>query len=295
MSEVSESGLARRGTQSSRRQLAAMLRASGEDSDVTAALLTEYGDALFDFITLMVGPGSVAEQVLADTVIAATGLARRLRDEDMLTAWLFALARRECRRHPPVVWRAAEWDGLRSLARSDLVARRGSVPVDLVRMAVLGMGPRDREILVLSSTRSALLSDDLAAILRVSPEQAVEAVATAHEKFEQALARCAKEIGYQRDPRSRAPEIGELVGMVLTGIHRPLPFPWVVSVSVAPETAAYRDEVRSRAALDVLDGFPEYPESASRQSAAPQAEPARRPSSQPIARDWNRAVGFVPR
>src|ERR1700691_5740295 len=130
MSEVSESGLARRGTQSSRRQLAAMLRASGEDSDVTAALLTEYGDALFDFITLMVGPGSVAEQVLADTVIAATGLARRLRDEDMLTAWLFALARRECRRHPPVVWRAAEWEGLRSL----VVGSRGSVPVDLVRM-----------------------------------------------------------------------------------------------------------------------------------------------------------------
>lgn len=259
MSEVWTGGLARRGTQSAKRELAVTLRSNWNDGSDAAALLTAYGEVLYDYIILMVGPGEVAERALTDTVVAATGLAGWLRDDDMLLAWIFALARHACRRHPPVVWREQQWDWMRSLAVNGPVGHGSAVPVGVLRMAVFGLAPRDREVMVLSSTRCKLLSTDLAAILRISRDDAVQAVTDAHRRFEQALALCAKEIGYQRDPHVRAPEIGEMVGMVLSGLHRPLPFRWIVHTAVAPEAMAYRREVLSRIWLSDVDGFPEEP------------------------------------
>jgi DNA-directed RNA polymerase specialized sigma24 family protein len=316
MSEVWAAGLARGGTQSAKRELAATLRVNWNDGSDAAAILTAYGEVLYDFIILMVGPGEVAEHVLTDTVIAATGLARWLRDDDMLLAWLFALARHACRRYPPVVWREQQWEGMRSLAVNGPVGQGSAVPVGVVRMAVLGLAPLDREVMVLSSTRCKLLSTDLAAILRISREDAVQAVTTAHRRFEQALAICAKEIGFQRDPHVRAPEIGEMVGMVLSGLHRPLPFGWIVHAAAAPEGVAYRHEVLSRIWLSNLDGFPEQPRSDPRprndargqgeqvQSAVPRGTPdaiGHRSWRVPAAarremapRNWGRPAGMVP-
>jgi DNA-directed RNA polymerase specialized sigma24 family protein len=267
-------GLAPRETLTGKRRLAAMLRA-GQHPDAASALLSAYGGPLFDFITLMLGPGEVAERVLADTVIAATGLAGWLRDDDLLPAWLFALARCECRAYPPVVWRGREWESLGSPEADDAAGWGQQVPVDVVRMAVLGMGPRDREFLVLSSTRCKLLSDDLAVIFRITGEEAVQAAGQAQEKFERALALSARKIGYTRDPRVRAPEIGEMVGMVLSGIHRPLPVRRIVRLYRAPEMAGYRDHVRSGYALDRFDGFPAA-------DGSPRRDPgARRPGARP--------------
>lgn len=271
-----------------------MLRV-GHHPDAASALLRAYGGPLFDFITLMVGPGDVAEQVLTDAVIAATGLARWLRDDDLLPAWLFALARRECRMYPPVVWRGREWEWLRSLAEDDPAGWGHQVPVGVVRMAVLGMGPGDREILILSSTRCKLLSDDLAVIFRISRDEAVEAVGQAQGKFERALALSAKQIGYRRDPRVRAPEIGELVGMVLSGIHRPLPLRRIVHAYRAPEAAAYRDQVRSGFHLDRLDGFPASDEPQRRRDPDTPGYAARpRPGSSASARRSNASVPAAP-
>jgi DNA-directed RNA polymerase specialized sigma24 family protein len=257
MSEVAQVAFVRAGMQIANRDLALTVRGRGRNRDAELALLVVHGEALFDFISLMVGPGEVAERVLADTTIAATSLVGGLRDDDLFHAWLFALARQECRRYPPVVWRERQWDGLRNLASRGPVGRRDAIPVEAVRMAVLGLAPSDREVLVLSSTRCKLLSGDVAAIFRASREEAVRSVAEAHRKFEEALAVCARTIGYQRDPRNRAPEIGELVGMVLSGIHRPLPTGRVLHVSRAPELAAYRRDVVARIRLNQLDGFPE--------------------------------------
>lgn len=257
MGEVAQVAFVRAGMQLANRDLALTVRANGRNRAAELALLSAHGEALFDFITLMVGPGEVAERVLADTTIAATSLVGRLRNDDLFHAWLFALARQECRRYPPVVWRERQWDGLRSLASRGPVGRRDLIPVEAVRMAVLGLGPSDREVLVLSSTRCKLLSDDVAAIFRMSREEAVRSVAEAHRKFEEALAVCARTIGYQRNPRNRAPEIGELVGMVLDGVDRPLPTGRVFHLSRAPELAAYRRDVVSRIRLNQRDGFPE--------------------------------------
>jgi hypothetical protein len=136
------------------------------------------------------------------------------------------------------------------------VERRGPVPVEVVQMAMLGIAPRDREILVLSSTYCKLLSSDLAAVFGIRGEDAAAAVATAHQRFEQALGMCAKEVGYRRDPRNRAPEIGELVGMVLSGVDRRLPVEQLFHVAQARDLAAYRHEVISRIRLNGGDGFP---------------------------------------
>lgn len=228
------------------RELASTLR-TGEHSGVAAtALLATHGEALYDFITLMLGPGDVAERALTETVIAATSLAGRLREEEMLPAWLFALARHECRRHPPVVWRERHWQDLRRLARAGRVVPGSPLPAEVVRMAVLGLAPRHREVLVLASTRFKLLSRDLAAILEMSPEDAIGSVETAQENFEQALALCARTVGYRRDPRNRPPEIGELIGMVLDGIRPPLPSSRIIHACQARELAAYRRDVNSR-------------------------------------------------
>jgi hypothetical protein len=52
---------------------------------------------------LMVGPQDLADRVLAGTFVSATTLVDWLPDDDLLTAWVFALARQQCRQHPPVI------------------------------------------------------------------------------------------------------------------------------------------------------------------------------------------------
>lgn len=252
VSRIGPVGPARSLSYGARHRLAAILRAHRDDSQAIEAVLRAYGAAFYDFIMLMVGPGEFADRVLADTMIAATGLVDWLRDDDLLTAWVFALARHQCRRHPPVVWRERHWRELRSIP----VDRSGSVPVEVVRMALLGIAPTDRELLLLSSTYCKLLSSDLAAIFGMSAEGTAEAVAGAHRRFEQALAMSAAEVGYQRDPRGRAPEIGELVGIAMRGVDRPVPTDRVLYMALAPAAAGHRREVLSSIELGRQDGFP---------------------------------------
>jgi hypothetical protein len=242
--------------QSANRELASTLRADGNNGAAAMALLATHGEGLYDFITLMLGFGDLAGRALADTAIAATSLAGRLGEEEMLPAWLFALARHECRRHPPIVWRGRHWQDLRRLATGGRVVQGSPLPAPVVRMAVFGLAPRDREVLVLASTRFKLLSRDLAAILEMSPEDVIGSVAKAQENFEQALALCARTVGYRRDPRSRPPEIGELIGIVLGGIRPPLPSRRIIHACQARELAAYRRDVTSRIDLAGPDGFP---------------------------------------
>jgi DNA-directed RNA polymerase specialized sigma24 family protein len=256
MSGAGRVELAYAAMQSANRELASTLRADGNNGAAAMALLATHGEALYDFITLMLGFGDLAARALTDTAIAATSLAGRLREEEMLPAWLFALARHECRRHPPVVWRERHWQDLRRLARGGRVVQGAPLPAEVVRMAVLGLAPRDREVLVLASTRFKLLSRDLAAILEMSPEDVIGSVAMAQENFEQALALCARTVGYRRDPRNRPPEIGELIGIVLGGIRPPLPSRRIIHACQARELAAYRRDVRSRIDLADPDGFP---------------------------------------
>jgi RNA polymerase sigma-70 factor (ECF subfamily) len=239
-----------------RREIAVILRNDRSGDRAVEVLLDAYGPALHDFIMLMVGPGDMADQVLADTVIAATCLVPRLPDDDQLTAWVFALARKLCRRHPPVVWRELEWRGLRDSSPGLRAARAACVPVAVIRMALLGIAPRDRELLLLSSTYCKLMSSDLAAVFGMSVDGAATAVAEAHQRFEQALAMSAALVGYQREPGSRAPEIGELVGAALRGVDRPMPDDRVFHMALAPQAAGYHRELLAGIELADYGGFP---------------------------------------
>ena len=271
MDEIGQAGPARGLSHGARRELAATLRRRGDVSRAVDSFLAVYGSTVYDFIVLMVGPGELADRVMTDTALAVTYLAGWLRDDDLLTAWVFALARYECRSYPPVVWRERQWEELRSLAIDGPVGQRGSVPVDVVQMALLGLAPKDREVLVLSSTYCKLLSSDLAVVLGISGADAAAVAGGAQRRFEQALAICADEVGYRRDPRNRAPEIGELVGMVLSGIRRVLPVDQIFYLAQTVELAGYRREVVSRIRLDEHDGFPlpRIPEPASDHSVVP--------------------------
>jgi len=271
MDEIGQAGPARGLSHGARRELAATLRRRGDVSRAVDSFLAVYGSTVYDFIVLMVGPGELADRVMTDTALAVTYLAGWLRDDDLLTAWVFALARYECRSYPPVVWRERQWEELRSLAIDGPVGQRGSVPVDVVQMALLGLAPKDREVLVLSSTYCKLLSSDLAVVLGISGADAAAVAGGAQRRFEQALAICADEVGYRRDPRNRAPEIGELVGMVLSGIRRVLPVDQIFYLAQTVELAGYRREVVSRIRLDEHDGFPlpRIPEPARDHSVVP--------------------------
>lgn len=248
-------GPARALSHGERRRLAAALRSDTDIDRLLGALLDAYGHAVNDFVLLMLGPDEIADRVTADTMVAAIGLAGRLRDDDLLSAWIFALARHLCHQHPPVVWREREWRGLRDLARARGHAE-DMVPPRIVRMALLGISPRHREVLILSSTYCKLLSSDLAAIYGVSGEEAAAMVASAHQWFEKALAMSAKEARYKRDPRSRAPEIGELIGAALNGVQPGVPEDWAYYTALAPEMAAHRQEVCRGIELARADGFP---------------------------------------
>lgn len=298
MGEIGRAGSARVLGHGARRELAATLRRRNAGRAVDA-FLAAYGSTVYDFIVLMLGPGELARRVVTDTTLAVTCLAGWLRDDDLLTAWVFALARHECRRYPPVVWREQQWEGMRSLAAGGPVGQRGSVPVAVVRMALLGLAPKDREVLILSSTYCKLLSSDLAAVFGISGEDAAAAVAGAHQRFEQALAMCAEEVGYRRHPRNRAPEMGELVGMVLDGTDRRLPVDRILHVAHARELDVYRREVVGRIRLDDRDGFPLpwYPERAMNHVGVPYHPPgtgavqARDPRSE---REWPPAYRMPP-
>src|SRR5262249_23211585 len=170
--------------------------------------LAAYGSTVYDFIVLMVGPGELADRVMTDTTLAVTYLAGWLRDDDLITAWVFALARYECRSYPPVVWRERQWEGLRSLAMDGPVGQRGRAPVDVVRGAWVGRAPGAGGVLVLSSPYGKLLSGARPGVLGISGGDAAAVVGGARLRFEQALAICAEEVGYRRDPRNRAPEMG---------------------------------------------------------------------------------------
>jgi DNA-directed RNA polymerase specialized sigma24 family protein len=256
MNRLEPVGPARSLSYGARQQLAAILRARWDRNRVVGALLHAYGAAVHDFIMLMIGPGNLADQVLADTVIAVTHLVDWLPDDDLLTAWVFAIARQQYRRHPPVVWQERRWQELRDATAAWGGWRTDSVPVPVVRMALLGIAPQDRELLLMSSTYCKLMSSDLAAIFGMTVDEAAAAVANAHRRFEEALAMSAAEVGYQRDPRSRAPEIGELIGIAMRGVNRLVPEDRVYYMALAPEAADYRREVLSGIGLAERDGFP---------------------------------------
>ncbi len=172
-----------------------------EDSEVVAAIVAgdpgglaeaydKYAVPLHAYCRSMLREPADAADAVQDTFVIASSKLGGLRDPGKLRAWLYAVARNICHRR----LRASEaTSALEEAAEvpseaSDLsrAAERAELS-GLVRAAMLGLNPADRDILELSLGHD-LDGGDLADILGVSRNHAHARLSRAREQMERSLA-----------------------------------------------------------------------------------------------------------
>ena len=172
-----------------------------EDSEVVAAIVAgdpgglaeaydKYAVPLHAYCRSMLREPADAADAVQDTFVIASAKLGGLRDPGKLRAWLYAVARNICHRR----LRAGEaTSALEEAAEvpsetSDLgrAAERAELS-GLVRAAMLGLNPADRDILELSMGHE-LDGGDLADILGVSRNHAHARLSRAREQMERSLA-----------------------------------------------------------------------------------------------------------
>lgn len=154
-----------------------------------AAAYSAYADLLHTYCRGLVHEPEDAADALQDTFVVAAQKVGGLRDPDRLRPWLYAVARNECLRR------------LRARARTVGLAEAGEVtddsvdPVgdlhreelrDLVRAALDGLNPSEREVLDLS-VRHEFDGAGLGAVLGVSANHAHALLSRARGQLETAL------------------------------------------------------------------------------------------------------------
>ncbi|MEV6609165.1 sigma-70 family RNA polymerase sigma factor [Kutzneria sp. NPDC051319] len=155
-----------------------------------AELYQRYADPLYTYCVAQLQDRDAAADVLHDTLIVAAERVSQLRDPERLRPWLYAIARNECHRRR------------RSLRRLVALEEAGDVPapvedVDtglrldetrrLVRDAVVGLNPSEREVLQLAGSHG-LSGPELALALGVSGNHANALLSRARQQFEKSLA-----------------------------------------------------------------------------------------------------------
>ena len=154
-----------------------------------AELYQRYADPLYTYCVAQLQDRDAAADVLHDTLIVAAERVTQLRDPDRLRPWLYAIARNECHRrrrsHRRLV--ALEEAGDVPEAAEDV---DGELRLDemrrLVRDAVEGLNPGEREVLELAGTHG-LTGPDLASALDVSVNHANALLSRARQQFERSL------------------------------------------------------------------------------------------------------------
>lgn len=155
-----------------------------ESPDSVAQLFDAYGKQLFQYCWLTVRSGDAAVAATRDTVIAARAHIGRLRDPEMLTPWLYALARVQCQYRialsrdvaaVPPAWtgqsggdaRKIAWHAVMSLSAAerealDLVARHGMSARDVGLVTGLGAVETDSLIGQAQASLQRALTAELA-------------------------------------------------------------------------------------------------------------------------------------
>jgi RNA polymerase sigma factor (sigma-70 family) len=154
-----------------------------------AELYQRYADPLYTYCVNQLQDRDAAADVLHDTLIVAAERVTQLRDPDRLRPWLYAIARNECHRrrrsHRRLV--ALEEAGDVEAVAEDV---DGELRLDemrrLVRDAVEGLNPSEREVLELAG-QHGLTGPDLAAALDVSVNHANALLSRARQQFEKSL------------------------------------------------------------------------------------------------------------
>jgi RNA polymerase sigma factor (sigma-70 family) len=154
-----------------------------------AAAYDSYAAALHAFCRSLLAEPADAADAVQDTFLIAAAKLGGLRDPDRLRPWLYAVARNECHRRLRARSAMASLDeaGEMTDTSADVAAgaSRGELQ-DLVRAAIAGLNPGDREVIELH-LRHDLDGADLAGALGVPLNQAHALASRARGQLERSI------------------------------------------------------------------------------------------------------------
>jgi len=174
-----------------------------------AAAYDSYAALLHAYCRSLLPEPADAADAVQDTFVIAAARLGGLRDPDRLRPWLYAVARNEChrrlraRRGTVGLDQAAEMTDMS--AEAGAYAERAELR-DLVRAAVAGLNPGDRDVIELS-LRHELGGADLADALGVQPNQAYALQSRARAQLEGSLGA----LLVARSGRESCPELGAML------------------------------------------------------------------------------------
>ena len=154
-----------------------------------AAAYDRYAASLYAYCRSLLAEPADAADAVQDTFLIAAAKLGGLRDPDRLRPWLYAVARNECFRRLRGRARMADLDeaGEMTDASADIFAgaERGELQ-GLVRAAIAGLNPGEREVIELS-LRHELEGADLADALGIPVNQAHALASRARSQLERSL------------------------------------------------------------------------------------------------------------
>jgi RNA polymerase sigma factor (sigma-70 family) len=168
-----------------------------------------YATPLYSFCRSMLREPADAADAVQDTFVIAAPRMAGLRDPERLRSWLYAVARNECHRrlragsqHAPIEEAPDVTDEAADVAagveRADLR--------ELVRDALGGVGPAEREVLELQ-LRQGLSGGEVASVLGISRNHAHALLSRARDQLETSLGA----LVVARTGRQDCPELGAML------------------------------------------------------------------------------------
>jgi RNA polymerase sigma factor (sigma-70 family) len=174
-----------------------------------AAAYDRYAAALHTYCRTLLPERADAADAVQDTFIVAAAKMDGLRDPDRLRPWLYAVARNECHRRLRARARTVDLDEAGEMTDDAIDIGRSAERTDLrnlVRSAISGLNPGEREVIELS-LRHDLDGPDLADALGVPVNQAHALASRARGQLERSLGA----LLVARSGREDCPELNEIL------------------------------------------------------------------------------------
>lgn len=170
------------------------------DSEVVAAIVAgdpaglaeaydRYSAPLYTYCRTMLREPADAADAVQDTFVIAASRLSGLRDPGRLRSWLYAVARNECHRRLRSSGEQAPLEEAPDVPDETADVSAGAERAELrglVRVAMTGLGPAEREALELH-LRQGLASDEVASVLGISRNHAHALLSRARSQLETAL------------------------------------------------------------------------------------------------------------
>ncbi|WP_203998657.1 sigma-70 family RNA polymerase sigma factor [Virgisporangium aurantiacum] len=148
-----------------------------------------YAARLYAYSRTLLHDGEAAADVVQDTFVIAARQAGQLRDADRLAAWLYAIARNECRRHARASARHVPLEAAGDPVAEPLdpaAALQAHQVRELVHAAAAGLGDGDREVIELA-LRHGLAAGDMADVLGMPTNHVHARLSRARTALERAI------------------------------------------------------------------------------------------------------------